>query len=91
MRYLQKNGVLKIFERVNRPGQFSGSWSDPRVTCSTLLKDLKYSADHLKANYNLSVVPYPWTILPLHRLDYRAHHEPQTLYYAFQVFSSLKR
>ena len=21
-----KNGVLKIFERVNRPGQFSGPW-----------------------------------------------------------------
>ena len=26
LRYLQKNDVLKIFERVNCPGQFSGSW-----------------------------------------------------------------
>ena len=26
LRYLQKNGVLKILEQVNCPGQFSGSW-----------------------------------------------------------------
>ena len=26
LRYLSKNGVLKIFERVNTPGQFSTSW-----------------------------------------------------------------
>ena len=28
LRYLSKNGVLKIFERVNTPGQFSTSWSN---------------------------------------------------------------
>ena len=69
-----KNGILKIFERVNCPGQFCGTWfsvqspfSSLRLDCREkeirLYKTLHYEKVHLQTNIYHMIQVWNWKLL----------------------------